>query len=146
MKRRILVSTLSFSVFGLIVPVIWTICPAAVKFGYGYGNRLIHSIVVLTFPTILFSFGLPPSAMVGLIEANFALFAAIGALIGLLANRVRSLVTMYVTISLLLLTLAGYYSGFRPASYDWLALGVALPVYALPFWIVCRHVKRNSNE
>ena len=83
--------------------------------------------------------------MVGLIEANTALFTVIGAFIGVLANQVRSIVTIYVTISLLLLGLESYYAGFRLASYDWLALGVALPMYAVPFWIVCRHIKRNSR-
>jgi hypothetical protein len=41
-------------------------------------------------------------------------------------------------VSTLLFAMALWEAGSVFAHLDWLALGVALPLYAIPFWVVAR--------
>src|SRR5260370_26317141 len=145
MKKRLLVSTFAFTVFALVGPLVWLTCPPAVRSGYRYIDKEVFSLIVLTFPTILFSAGKPTPALVSLVEANIAFYAVVGALVGLFVRQITSAVVMYFLMCLLLAGLEAYYVGFELSDFQWFAFGAALLLYAVPFGAVFRHVKRSSG-
>ncbi|MGB0037070.1 MAG: hypothetical protein WBP79_16505 [Candidatus Acidiferrales bacterium] len=145
MKKCVLVSVFVFSAFALLGPLIWTICPPGVRNGYGRLDQQVFGLIILTFPTILFSAGKPTPALVGLVEGNIAFFAVIGTLAGLFARRVTSTVIMYLSMCVLLAGLEGYYVGFHLSDFQWPVFGAALVLYAIPFGAVFRYRNRGPN-
>jgi len=133
MKKRVLTSLLVFSVFALVGPLIWTACPQSVRYGCGRLSREIFGLIVLTFPTILFSAGEPTPSVVSLAEANIVFFVLIGALVGLVPPRAMYMVLMYLAMCALVAGLGGYYARFRLSEFRWPAFGAALLLYAIPF-------------
>jgi hypothetical protein len=136
----------AFSVFSFCGPIISACLPEADPWkGYGYIGRQVFELEILTWPMILFSVGKPGPSTFSLIEANLILFAIIGLLVGFLADSVELLLMMYLIPCVLLSGLAAAFCRFHLVNLDWLALGAALLLYAIPFGVVLWYVKRSSS-
>lgn len=131
MKKRVLISMAAFSAFSLLGPLVWVICH-----GFGHLHRQVFCLIILTFPAVLFSAGIPRPAFLSLAAANIVLFAVLGALVGVVASRVTMIAVAYLGMSALLSGLTGWYAGFQLGDFQWLAFIAALLLYTIPFGIV----------
>jgi len=66
------------------------------------------------------------------------LFTTLGLAVASLARTRSRLAIAYVVVAILAFLIALWQAGFAFARVDGVALGVALFVYAIPFWIVMR--------
>ena len=148
MKKRVLLSVVAFSAFSLFGPLIQATCLPAYNpsRGYGYIGRQAFELVVLAWPAIMLSIGKDPPSRFNLIKDNLILFATFGALVGIPAKRATGLVATYVVTCVLLSGLEAWFSGFHITHLNWLALGAAFLLYAIPFGVVLRYTQGSSKE
>jgi hypothetical protein len=100
----------------------------------------IYDLVFLLWPTQMLavieaSLGSFVAAAVA-VGANVVLYGAIGMLVGVTAGRRSAVLVLYLFVSTLVTLFALWGAGFGLAHLNVPALGIALILYAVPFWLV----------
>jgi hypothetical protein len=104
-------------------------------------GEFVRDLVLLLWPTQILALGaatfnLTIAALS--IGGNLVLFTLLGLVVAAVARRRGAVLLTYVGVGALLLLFALWFAGFSAASVNWIALLVALLIYAIPFWLVMR--------
>src|ERR1700739_3059963 len=118
MIRRILISIAAFSLFGCAGPVIRTVFRPALQ--TGDSRQRMTNLVMLVWPTSLLGAGPPGDAPTELTLAieNVVLFAVFGLLLALIARRLWVILTAYLAMCLLLVSIERWGSGYALAYFS----------------------------
>ena len=136
MRRRILLSTAAFSLFAFAGPVIRAVFPPG--FPPGNSKQRITDLVLLVWPISYLEVARPVNSQTELtfIICNVLFFAALGLLLAVIARRPRVVLIAYIATCSLLAAIEAWASGYALTYFSWSALGVALFLYAFPFWVL----------
>jgi hypothetical protein len=145
MRRRILLSIVAFSLFAFAGLFIRVVFPPA--FPPGNSKQQITDLVLLVWPTSFLEIERPVNSQTQLTLTiyNVVFFAALGLLLAVIARRPRVVLIAYIATCLLLAAVEAWASGYALAYFSWSALGVALFLYALPFWALARMVHTDTT-
>ena len=140
---RALIPVGVFAAAALIGPLVRYVAWPPSQIGEIASFRLdifIYDLVFLLWPTQMLavmeaSVGVFAAAAVA-VGANVLLYGAIGLLVGVTAGRRTAILALYLFVGALVTLFALWDAGFGIAHLNVPALGVALTLYAIPFWVV----------
>lgn len=142
---RLSVSLLVFVIAALVGPLLrWLTWPPG-KFGLEtspYIGDFVYDLVFLLWPTqslavVEASIGWFFATTIA-VSANVALFGIVGVISGVLAKRSRRLLVLYAVTCTLLILFEAWGASFGLGYINFLAVLVAVVLYAIPFWAVAR--------
>jgi hypothetical protein len=141
--NRVLKSTVAFAGAGLLGPLVRFATWPPSKFNSLVAKSVssfLYDFVLLLWPT-------QPMAMANLgrgataalsVGANLLLFTALGVAVGILGRTCTRIIVGYIVVCGLIFWFDLWGAGFSFEYLNLFALGGALLVYAIPFWVVMR--------
>jgi len=145
--RRYIISILVFVIAGLIGPLI-----AFVAYKYidtlPFGlHVIINDLLFSLFPTQMLAvvevtIGIIQAAALA-IGANVMIFGVLGFVVAYFAKQRQQLIVVYTLVCLMVFVWTFLGAGYSFKYLNWIALLLALSIYAVPFCIVER-LRKNS--
>jgi hypothetical protein len=138
-SKRIAITTLLFALTGLFGPLLrWATWPPAKL----ESSTFVSDLVLLIWPTqplaVIEASAGPALAALAAVGVNVLLFAVLGLLAGVLAERRNGLLLLYLGVGVLVALFALWSAGFSFAYLNALVLVVGLLMYAIPFYLTAR--------
>jgi hypothetical protein len=141
--RRALIPVGVFAVAALVGPLVrYVAWPPSKISGFSIFRLdvFVYDLVFLLWPTQMLALveaSVGSRMAVGIaVAANVLLYGAVGMLVGVTAHRQIAVRSIYLVGSALVALLALWGAGFALAYLNVPALGLALIIYAIPFWVV----------